>query len=155
MKNLLKLALFVLLFCISSIESRAQNQDTALINEFISKQATQDGGGEYEDARKVVMGDLNRDGVADLAVLYTIEGQNGSNNYIQYLAVFTRNKGGLVPVTHIAVGGKSNRSVELKSIRNGVIFFKTLNYGPKDASCCPSKKGAARFVLVNGRLKEL
>jgi hypothetical protein len=155
MKNVLMFALSVALLCMSSFVSRARNQDAAVIDEFISKQATQEAGDEYEGARKVVTGDLNRDGVADLAVLYTIEGQNGSNNYVQYLAVFTRNKGGLIPVTHTAVGGKSNRSVELKSIRNNVIFFKTLNYGPKDASCCPSKKGVTRFVLVNGRLKEL
>jgi hypothetical protein len=155
MKNVLMSALFVVLLCTSSFVSRAQNQDTYFINKFISKQITQEGGDEYEGARKVVRGDLNRDGVTDLAVLYTIEGQNRSNNYVQYLAVFTRNKGGLVPVTHTAVGGKSNRSVELKFIRNNVIFLKTLNYGPKDASCCPSKKGVTSFVLVNRGLKEL
>jgi hypothetical protein len=155
MKNILMFALLVILLGMSALVSSAQNKDTAAITEFISKQATQESGGEYEGARKVVTGDLDRDGVADLAVLYTIEGQNGSNNYVQYLAVFTRNKGGLVPVTHTVVGGKTNRSVELKSIRNNVIFFRTLNYGPKDAACCPSKKGVTRFVLVNSKLKEL
>lgn len=155
MKNVFMLLLSGILLCTSSFVSHAQDQDIAAIDKFISKQATQEGGDEYEDARKVVAGDLNRDGVSDLAVLYTIEGQNGSNNYVQYLAVFVRAQGGLVPVTHTVVGGKANRDVELKSIRNNVIFFKTLDYGPKDASCCPSKKGKTRFVLVNRRLKEL
>ena len=156
MNIVLMFVLSVSLLCTTSVVSRAQGQDTATIDKFISNQATQEDGDEYEDARKVVAGDLNRDGVPDLAVLYTIEGgQNGSNNYVQYLAVFIRAKGGLVPVTHTIVGGRGTRSVELKSLRNNVIFFKTLNYGPKDASCGPSKKGTTRFVLVNRRLKEL
>jgi hypothetical protein len=155
MKNMLMFALLVTLPVMSAPVSSAQNKDTSIITGFISKQATQEGGEEYEGARKVVAGDLDRDGVADLAVLYTIEGQNGSNNYVQYLAVFTRNEDGLVPVTHTVIGGKTNRSVALKSIRDNVISFKTLNYGPKDAACCPSKKGATRFVLVNSKLKEL
>lgn len=122
---------FILLYS-PSVASCAQNQDTAVIDEFISRQAAH-GGTEYKDARKVVVGDVNRDGVPDLAVLYTIEGEFGANNYAQLLAVFIRAKGRLVPVTHTAVvGTKGIRSVELQSIRNNVIFFKTLNYGPKD-----------------------
>jgi hypothetical protein len=155
MKKLLVCALPVILLCTLSIAAHAQNQDKAAIDKFLSKQATQESGDEYEAARTVVAGDLNRDGVPELAVLYTIESQHGSNNYIQYLAVFTRAKGRLVPLTHAVVGGKSNRAVELQSIRNNVILFKTLDYGPKDAACCPRKRGATRFVLVNRRLKEL
>lgn len=155
MKNLLMCVLPVILLCTPSFASTLQDQDTAVIDKFISDQATKEAGGEYEEARKVIAGDLNRDGVPDLAVLYTIEGQNGTNNYIQYLAVFIRPKGALVPVAHALVGGKSNRAVELQSIKSNVIFFKTLNYGPRDATCCPSKKGATRFVLVKRRLKEI
>lgn len=155
MKHVPAFVLSAILFCPSSFVSSAQAPDTAVIDKFISEQATQESGDEYTDARKVVAGDLNGDGLSDRAVLYTIEGQNGSNNYVQYLAVFVRDKSGLVPVTHTVVGGKSNRSVELRSIRNNVIFFKTLNYGPKDAACCPSRKGTTRFMLVNRRLKEL
>jgi hypothetical protein len=154
MKITLMFALLAIMLGMSALVSSAQNRDTAVITGFISKQATQEGGEEYKKARKVVKGDLNRDGVTDLAVLYTIEGQNGSNNYVQYLAVFTRNKDGLVPVVHTVVGGKTNRSVGLKSIKNNVISFKTLSYEPNDASCCPSKKGTTSFVLVNSELKE-
>ena len=155
MKNTLMFALPVILLCTPSFASPAQDQDTAVITKFISKQATREGGDEYEEARKVMAGDLNRDGVPDLAVLYTIEGQNGTNNYIQYLAVFIRAKGKLVPVAHTVVGGKLNRAVELQSIRNNVIFFKTLKYRANDPASTPSKKGTTRFVLVNRRLKEL
>ncbi len=155
MKNGLTSALLLILFCVSSSASLSQNRDTALINNFISEQATREGGDEYEDARKVIVGDLNNDNTPDLAVLYTLEGQNQSNNYVQYLAVFVRVKGKLVAVTHNAVGGKSHRAVELESISNGVILLKTLTYAAQDAACCPSKKGTARYVLVKRRLKEL
>ncbi|MGB9179857.1 MAG: hypothetical protein WCB68_11485 [Pyrinomonadaceae bacterium] len=155
MRKVLMFVFSTILLCTPAFASPSQSQDTAVIDKFISKQATQEGGDEFEDARKIMAGDLNRDGVPDLAVLYTIEGQGGTNNYVQYLAVFIRAKGGLAPVAHTVVGGKLNRDVELQSVRNNVIFFKTLNYGPKDAACCPGRKGAARFMLVNRRLKEL
>ena len=109
MKKALMLVLPIILLCTPSFASPSQIEDTAVIDKFISKQATREGGDEYKDARKVMAGDLNGDAVADLAVLYTIEGQNGTNNYIQYLAVFVRARGGLVPVTHTIVGGVEKR----------------------------------------------
>lgn len=155
MNNTLTFALPLILLCLSSPASSAQDIDNDPINKFISNQATRERGQEYEDARKVIAGDLNHDSTPDLAVLYTIEGQNGTNNYVQYLAVFLRVKGRLLQVTHTAVGGKSYRAVELQSIRNNVIVFKTLNYGANDAACCPSKERVARYVLVNRKLKQL
>src|SRR5262249_50963095 len=130
----------------------AQDQDKTTIDKFISAQAKREHGEEYGEARKVVAGDLTRDGVAETVVLYTIEGQNGSNNHIQYLAVFTRANGGLVPLTHSSIGSKSYRDVELDSIKDGMINLTTMSYGPKDPSCCPSLKGSARYKLARGRL---
>ena len=155
MKNTLTFTLLLLLFCVSPSASFSQDSDTALIDNFISKQAAREAGEEYKDARKVIEGDLNNDSTADLAVLYTIEGQHGTNNHVQYLAVFVRVKGQLVPVTHTVVGSKSYRDVELGSINKGVILLKTLKYAPQDAACCPSKKGSTRYVLVKRKLKEL
>jgi hypothetical protein len=80
---------------------------------------------EYRDARKVVVGDLTRDGVPETGVLYTIESQRGTNNYVQYVAVFGRGNGRLVAVTHAEVGGKSTRSVELTSVDNNTIHLET------------------------------
>ena len=155
MKNVLRFVLPIIVLCAPSFAAPPQNADTAVIEKFIEKQATQEDGEEYEDARGVIAGDLNHDGVADVAVLFTIEGQNGTNNYIQYLAVFVRGKAGLVPVAHTLAGGKLNRDVELLSIKNNVILCKTLSYRANDPASTPSKKGKARFVLVKRRLKEL
>ncbi len=154
-KHALTPALLLILLGVSSYSSLSDDRDTDIINEFISKQAVQESGNEYRDARRVIAGDLNRDGTSDLAVLYTIEGQKGTNNYVQYLAVFIRVKGRLVYVAHTAVGGKFYRDVELRSIKDNVILLKTLNYEAKDAACCPSKEGTARYALVKRRLKEI
>ncbi len=155
MKSALRFVLPIIVLCATSFAASAQNADTAVIEKFIANQATRDAGEEYEAARKVMAGDLNRDSVSDVAVLFSIEGQNGTNNYVQYLAVFVRAKSGLVAVAHIVVGGKLNRDVELQSIKNNVIFCKTLSYRANDPASSPSKKGTARFVLVRRRLKEL
>jgi len=156
-------ALFISLSAPLASAQTAQENDKAVIDKFIAGQATREHGEEYPDARKVVTGDLNRDGTAETVVLYTIEGQNGSNNHIQYLAVFKRTNGkegrsdaivrGLVYVTHISVGSKSYRDVELDSISNGSINLTTLRFARNDPSCCPTLKGKARYRLVNGTLQ--
>ncbi len=136
----------------SSSAPPLKRPDVALIDWFIADQESELGGQEYRDARKVITGDLNHDGVPDLAVLYTIEGTGGGNNYTQYLAVFLRVDGKLVPTAHGVVGGKGERAVHLASIKDNVIYLTTLSYGPHDAMCCPSIKGSARFVLADGKL---
>ena len=149
----MRFIILAIVLCATCSASFAQS-DTAAIDKFISAQATKLAGSEYEDARKVVTGDLNHDGVPDTAVLYTIEGMNGSNNYIQYLAVFLQTKKGLVYAAHQPVGGKNHRDVDLTSISNGLINLNTVNYAPKDPSCCPTIKGRTTYALAGGVLRE-
>jgi hypothetical protein len=132
----------------------AQQNNLSVIDKFISAQAAKEKGVEPEGIRKAVTGDLNHDGVADTAVVYTIEGQNGSNNYIQYLAVFLGTRHGLVHAAHQPIGGKNHREVELVSIEDGQIKLNTVDYGPKDPSCCPTIKGTTSYSLVGRQLKE-
>ena len=146
--NLLAVTLF------SKMVFGFQDVDTSFIDSFITRQAKRERGEEYREARKVVTGDLTHDGQAETIVLYTIEGQGGSNLHIQYLAVFVRRNGKLSPLTHIDVGGKSTRGVELVSVENNSILLDALNYGPKDPSCCPSVKGKTSYVLSGGKLRE-
>ena len=137
-----------------AIISFHQNHDLATIRSFIARQARRERGEEYEDARTVMTGDLDGDGVPETIVLYTIESQGGSNNYVQYLAVFARARGNLVAVTHTAVGGKMRRSVDLSSVNNGRVNLKTLSYAPTDASCCPSVKATTSYLLKGRMLRE-
>ncbi len=146
---------FVSLLCCSvTSASTHQNGDSAAIDSYILRQAHRERGEEYREARQVIVGDLTHDGQPETVVLYTIEGQGGGNLYIQYLAVFARRNGRLAPLTRIEVGGKSVRSVELKSVEDNSILLDTMSYGPKDPQCCPTVKGATKYVLSGHRLRE-
>ena len=138
----------------SGPSSLAAQEPDAAVTAYIARQAKRLRGEEYPDARKIVDGDLTGDGVPETVVLYTIESMGGSNDYTQYLAVFERRGGGLVAVANVAAGGKSVRGVELVGVSDGAVELSTLGYGPKDASCCPSVKGATRYTLARGRLRE-
>ena len=152
MTKIFTVAIAVLLVFVAPLAS-AQDQDKAAIDKFIANQATREHGEEYPDARKVVTGDLNSDGTPETVVLYTIEGQNGTNNHIQYLGVFKRANGQLVHVTHVEVGGKSSRDVELDSVTNGMINVTTMRFAKNDPACCPTLKGKAWYRLVKGTLQ--
>ena len=132
----------------------AQSDDKAVIDKYIANQAKRERGEEPDGIRKTIEGDLNHDGVSDVAVLYTIEGQGGSNNYIQYLAVFVRKNNTLVFAARAAVGGKNHRDMEITSIQNNAMLFNTTSYGPRDPSCCPTIKGSTKYVLGGNRLIE-
>jgi hypothetical protein len=149
------LLIFAAVFlCWIAITSAQQDNGSAVIDAYIARQAHRERGEEYPDARKVITGDLTHDGTPETIVLYTIESQGGGNLYIQYLAVFTRRNGKLSPLTHVEVGGKSVRSVELTSVQNNSILLGTMSYGPKDPQCCPTVNGTTKYVLVGKTLRE-
>lgn len=154
MKRFATLVLLVLSLNSTSPGATAQSQDKAVIDKYIAAQAKRERGEEPDGIRKTIEGDLNHDGSADVAVLYTIEGQGGSNNYIQYLAVFVRKKAGLVFAARTPVGGKNRRSMELTSIKDNVLNFDTTGYTDRDPSCCPSLKGTTTFTLSGNKLIE-
>jgi hypothetical protein len=149
--SLLSITLIVGLTC---VYAPAQSDDQAVIDKYIAGQAKREHGEEPDGIRKTVEGDINHDGAADVAVLYTIEGQGGSNNYIQYLAVFIRKNGKLVFAARQVVGGKNRREIEITSIKDHAIYFDTTAYGPRDPSCCPTIKGHTKYVLAGSRLIE-
>jgi hypothetical protein len=154
MKTFASLVLTILILCLSSFASGVQSNDAGVIDKFIAKQAARENGSEPDGIRKVISGDLNHDDVPDTAVLYTIEGQNGTNNYVQYLAVFLSRNGRLVYAAHTPVGGKNRRAMELTSIKDNLMFFDTTGYAKRDPACCPTIKGRTRYALVGKTLTE-
>ena len=154
MKRFAPLMFLILSLNLTSPLATAQTNDKAVIDKFIAAQAKRERGEEPDDVRKTIEGDLNHDGAADVAVLYTIEGQGGSNNYIQYLAVFIRKKTGLVFAAKTPVGGKNRRGMELTSIKDNVMHLDTTGYADRDPSCCPSIKGTTSFTLTGRKLTE-
>jgi hypothetical protein len=143
-----------LLIALASLTVTAQSDDKTVVDKYIASQAKRERGEEPDDIRKTIEGDLNHDGTADVAVLYTIEGQGGGNDYIQYLAVFVRKKTGLVFAARTPAGGKNRRSIDLISIKGNVMYFDTTNYASSDGSCCPSIKGTTTFTLTGRKLIE-
>ena len=139
----------------ASIAQTPTKPADVVITDFLARQEEKEGADEYEEAREIGRGDLNGDGKADAVVLYSLEGFDGSNLYLQYLAVFLSRGGGLHYATHRIVGGKGKRSMALEGISAGKILLKTKEYRSGDASCCPSKKGRALFVLEKQKLREL
>lgn len=72
-------------------QTRLQKADRTVIDQFIVQQQSEEAGFEDEGNERTIMaGDLNRDGLPDAIVLYMLEGQNSTNNYVQHLAVFVR-----------------------------------------------------------------
>lgn len=132
-----------------------QMNETAIINKFIAKQAKDERAEEYPDARKVLRGDINGDKKTDLVILYTLEGFNGSNNYLQYLAVFLGTGKSFRYAAKEVVGGHAGRNIELKSIINRRINLNTMDPRRNDPACCPSKPGKTRYVFRNGKLREV
>ena len=61
---------------------------------------------EYQEARKIVYGDVNGDGTKDAVVQYTLEGAGGGNSWGQSLAVFLSKKGEYRLAGDETVGGK-------------------------------------------------
>jgi hypothetical protein len=128
--------------------------DLEAVDAYIREHARREQGVEYATARTTKLGDLDGDGTPETVVLYTIEGQRRSNDYVQYMAVFAVNGDRLVPVARTEVGGKSRRGMDLRSIEHKVITFDMVSYAPEDPACCPSIRGTTSYVLHGSVLRE-
>ncbi|HEX8492199.1 MAG TPA: hypothetical protein VF658_05105 [Pyrinomonadaceae bacterium] len=143
------------IFSASQFALAQSQRDKAVIDNFIARQMRRESATEYKEARSIVRGDLNNDGDKDVVVLYTLENLGGTNQYVQYVAVFINRRRRLLYVTHQLVGGKNRRAIDSVSIKERKINMQTEEYLPTDASCCPSKKGKVSFMLSRGKLKEV
>jgi hypothetical protein len=115
-----------------SIPQLSANDDNgnAVVDTFIAAHARKLHGEEYREARRTVSGDLNHGGQADLAVQYTLESMGGSNVYRFSLAVFLNRRGRYVYAASRQVGGKLQRDVTLRAIKDDKVLFDTLEYEP-------------------------
>jgi hypothetical protein len=151
-------ALLFIPWLLAAVPAAATAQEgitDAAIDRWIVTHAERSKGAEHRNSRRAVVGDLDGDGRSDVAVLYTIEGAQGHDFALRYLAVFRRGASGLDYETHLLVGGKGIREVNRAAILAGTVVLETLEYQPKDAVCCPSKSARWRYRLREGRLVEV
>jgi len=123
------------------------------LEQHISRHAKSTNGNEYLLARIYAQGDIDGDGKDDAAVIYTLEGIRGGNDWLQFLAVKFSSANGRIIWKQ--AGGKDIRAVENIKITNEKIVASTLEYGPSDDSCYPSVSKTAIFVIRNGKLIEV
>ena len=125
------------------------------IERWIATHAGKSRGAEHRNSRRSVAGDLDGDGLSDVAVLYTIEADKPKDYSLRYLAVFRRGAGGLGYEAHRLVGGKGVREINRVTVLNRVIVLEALEYQPRDAVCCPSKPARWRYRLRDHQLVEV
>lgn len=112
------------------------------VDQLVSAELADRGGAEYEEERKTLWMDLNDDGLEDALVLYTVEGQWGSNSSSQTLAAFIRTPDGWQFGNRMDVGQVTG----IKPLGSGVFALESLDYAEDDPRCCPSLEKSVRYI---------
>ena len=139
----------------SSKPVAAQNNLQKAIKNHIEK--VSEDASEYKEARKIVYGDVDGDGVKDAVVQYTLEGFGGGNSWGQSLAVFLNKKGVYKLAADKVVGGKFFRSFTVQKVVGKQIVGVTetcLPAGEPQGLCKNPKKKQVKYILLKGKLKE-
>lgn len=110
---------------------------------------------EYGEGRRVVYGDLNKDGIEDAAVSYSASTAfGGTASAYNAVMVFKYENGTLIYVDTFRYDGNDDRMLgKVESIKNGTVVCGTDAYAEGDAMCCPSVKGTLRLALVGDKLR--
>jgi hypothetical protein len=96
-------------------------------------------------------GHLNRDGIADAAVLLS-ESSGGSGTFI-YLAAVLSQDAEFVNVATTFIGDRTN--VTSIAVGGGEITLETVTHGPDDPMCCPSVHVTYTYSLQSDQLVEV
>ncbi len=141
------------LFLFAAATANAQASLSRAITAHISK--TSEGASEYKEARKIIFGDVDGDGVKDAVVQYTLEGAGGGNSWSQQLAVFVNKRGVYKLAADETVGGKFLRSFAVQRIvkREIIGATETCPDGEPQGICKNPAKAQMKFALVGTKLK--
>jgi hypothetical protein len=155
MKRTLAYPLLMVLFLSAAESTWAQTAAAEkVISRYISKEAKTQSADEYARARKIVYGDLDSDGDRDAAVLYTLEGFGGGNNFVQRLAISINQRGVYKFAVEESVGSKmGGQTTTLKSVsKKGILLDTESCPEPPQGICRNPKKGQATVGFRNGKL---
>jgi hypothetical protein len=115
--------------------------------------------GPIVEAPRTLMADLDANGSAEAVVSYCItdnprgEKNTGASNPAKVhctVTVFIQKDARWVGAGQVKLGlGK------VRDVRGGVIYAESVNFGPNDPLCCPSRKVSRRLGLKKGKLIQL
>jgi hypothetical protein len=100
-------------------------------------------------------GDLNGDGLGDGLVFFTYESERLGQARFVAAYLYNGKRYALVAIKPVAGSDVNAYSVEIDSIKDGVISLRLSVLEPGDASCCPSSEQQQRLVLRDGQLIEV
>jgi hypothetical protein len=111
-------------------------------------------GGRFE-VQSARLGDLNRDGVDDAAVLMTYRTEKPET--AQFLVAYRFDGETFRPAARIYLGrpGADVRASDIAGIADGTIMVLLQVRQPGDPECCPSGSRRDGYVLKDGHLVEL
>ena len=158
MKKIITILLFstigsLLLFACIRNTVPTCNVRNDVVESIIAAKAKELNGQEYCQFRHYqTLFDIDKDGIDDFIVLFTIEGiSGGGNNHYDFMSVFLSSRG-WQPIT-TRTGGRGERDPIGVNFRDGKIVLDTLVYLPSDAMCCPSGRGTLIYELRGGNLE--
>ncbi len=129
------------------------NVRNELVESVIAAKARELKGQEYCQFRHYeTLSDIDKDGIDDFIVLFTVEGiGGGGNDHYDFMALFLSGRGWQPIVTR--TGGRGERDPIGIDFRDGKIILNTLVYLPSDPLCCPSGKGTLTYELRGDKLE--
>lgn len=120
--------------------------------ELINGSSTQDF--FHYDLSSYALGDLNRDGLQDAAVVVTVTGADSSD--FLYVVMDLNGIASSTPVSIPMRQGESYaRNIKVDSISNGIITLDLDIASPTDPHCCPSIQATREYAFVGNTLREV
>ena len=160
----------ICLFTTLSITSYAQSIESAIKKEVASKvnilnvnerKITLDAGYAQDEAfkydtegQKIVMKDINSDGIKDaIVLLYYCEKTNChmTTKSVDLVVFKGLGKNQFTKLGSASLGLKA----KINSINNGVINVVSYDYGKTDPGCCPEKETKKSYKIKNGKLAKI
>jgi hypothetical protein len=122
---------------------------------FIARQHTYDGHRPLyaQDSSDLEYGRLSDKRVA--ALLFTLQGVRGREDWEQYVAVFWQSGGHFLFCCQRHIGGKGERLMKSLAFEGDLLGVHGLAYTASDPPCCPSAPRALRLRLSHRALSEV
>jgi len=103
----------------------------------------------YLDSQDTFTGDFTGDGLADVAIYFSLAPNEGGNTIVAQGLALYQNDGTDVKV----IGGyEPNYLFSFLKIENGKIYVEKLAYAATDGRCCPSIKTEHALTIANGKV---